>query len=246
MGESEDINENDNFLGSRLRYISGTLESVISDFIYSPRFDDPLLLSDDDEIVDVDGDGIDDTHEILSDEIIKGGFPEMKLTKKYCYEASAWMSKNSGVPDIVMSTIHGSFLYGTATTSSYPDFYLVSSQDISMNITTEGRTLMIVGMDEFKELLYSMDRRATEARYSPYCVFTNEKDRDKIMNVTVDMNSFSSILADEAEELMEPENLENSKHPFRDKMHSERIHYASKLAERDAYTPVWKGLEGDK
>ena len=51
--------------------------------------------------------------------------PKRELTKQFCYEISEWLVDNIDRNDVIMGTVHGSYLYGTAHKDSDLDLYVV-------------------------------------------------------------------------------------------------------------------------
>lgn len=211
--------------------LDGTVQGAKNDFHFKVN---DFVLHDDEEIIDYDEDGIDDKEKIISQRTVKNDAPESETTKQYCFESSTWMAHNCGIPNVMMSTIHGSYLYGTAREGSHPTFYIVSDSDINMNLSIDNRELIIVGYDQFLELLTSDDLTAIEARYSPYCVFTSSKNRDKIYRFDMEESQIANIIESK---ILDETNKEN---PNNELLHRLSISYKS--ASNDEYTPVIKDL----
>lgn len=231
-----------NFRPPGTQPVSGNLQSAKSDFDFSFSDINFDLIDDDyleEQAFDYDGDGDIDEDDVDSFKEMmdaKKDFPTKELSKQYCKDSSAWMLENSGVPNVVMSTIHGSFLYGSATQDSSADFYLVSSTPMDMRLSMDGRNVRMIGLDKYHELLLDHDIQAIEAFYSPYKVFDSEKHRKKILSFEPDMDEVGDVLRKRAGELKFSNSLTSQED-------AKRLDYCAKLVDAHDYTPVWKNFD---
>lgn len=207
--------------------LDGSVQGAKNDFKF--KIDD-FVMQEKEDIVDYDNDGEDDTDKIISENVVDNTAPTTEKTKRYCYESSSWMAHNCGVPNVMMATIHGDFLYGTVEDDSFPIFYIISEDNISMRLNIENREIIVVGYESFMDLLSEHNMDAIEARYSPYAVFTSEKTREKIYRFSLEEEEIQHIIKNEIETQLNSDE-------FNSKL-IKRLNLSYKSAVRREYTPV--------
>ena len=100
--------------------------------------------------------------------------PQRELTKEFCYEISEWLVDNIDRDDVIMGTVHGSYLYGTAHKDSDLDLYVVVEKGKNKSKVLYGQDVQIMNLETFIRNASEGSHQAVEALNSPYKVFNDD------------------------------------------------------------------------
>lgn len=92
-------------------------------------------------------------------------------TEEFCYQVSQYAYDTYAELgyDVIMATVHGSYLYGTAHSLSDVDFYVVVQEGKSKQKVYQDHTdVIMVTFEDFLSLINAGSHQAVEALYSPY------------------------------------------------------------------------------
>lgn len=101
--------------------------------------------------------------------------PQPQQTRKFCHQFSQWLFNNAP-GDVLMASISGSYLYGTAHSDSDVDAYVVAiGGKNTQRMIDMGNGLVVdvkySSLDRFVELVTEGSHQAVEALFSPYAVW---------------------------------------------------------------------------
>lgn len=180
---------------------------------------------------------------------LKANLPTPELTVEYCHVFSQWVFDNFGSDDVLMATIHGSYLYGTAHENSDLDCYVVTlnGKNTHKEFRTDNGYILDVrrnSLERYVELVSYGAHQAVEAFYSPYAVWDTTSVWYPFLRAQrTNLASFAKKCLSAADAFREQGELkpEKAKKFF---MHADRLEYGVKYAlyHNGAYTPVWKDL----
>jgi len=110
---------------------------------------------------------------------LKINLPTPELSAQYCHTFSQWLFDNYGNDNVLMATIHGSYLYGIAHKESDIDCYVVTLHGENTQkefITDNGYVIDIRcnSLERYVELLGYGAHQAVEAFFSPYAVWNKD------------------------------------------------------------------------
>ena len=180
---------------------------------------------------------------------LKENLPTPELTVEYCHVFSQWVFDNFGSDDVLMATIHGSYLYGTAHENSDLDCYVVTldGKNTHKEFKTDNGYILDVrrnSLERYVELVGYGAHQAVEAFYSPYAVWDTTSVWYSFLRAQrTNLASFAKKCLSAADAFREQGELkpEKAKKFF---MHADRLEYGVEYAldHNGAYTPVWKDL----
>ena len=180
---------------------------------------------------------------------LKANLPTPELTVEYCHVFSKWVFDNFGSDDVLMATIHGSYLYGTAHENSDLDCYVVTlnGKNTHKEFRTDNGYILDVrrnSLDRYVELVGYGAHQAVEAFYSPYAVWDTTSVWYPFLRAQrTNLASFAKKCLSAADAFREQGELkpEKAKKFF---MHADRLEYGVEYAldHNGAYMPVWKDL----
>ena len=180
---------------------------------------------------------------------LKANLPTPELTVEYCHVFSQWVFDNFGSDDVLMATIHGSYLYGTAHENSDLDCYVVTldGKNTHKEFRTDNGYILDVrrnSLERYVELVGYGAHQAVEAFYSPYAVWNTTSVWYPFLRAQrTNLASFAKKCLSAADAFREQGELkpEKAKKFF---MHADRLEYGVEYAldHNGAYTPVWKDL----
>lgn len=180
---------------------------------------------------------------------LKANLPTPELTVEYCHVFSQWVFDNFGSDDVLMATIHGSYLYGTAHENSDLDCYVVTldGKNTHKEFRTDNGYILDVrrnSLGRYVELVGYGAHQAVEAFYSPYAVWDTTSVWYPFLRAQrTNLASFAKKCLSAADAFREQGELkpEKAKKFF---MHADRLEYGVEYAldHNGAYTPVWKDL----
>ena len=180
---------------------------------------------------------------------LKANLPTPDLTVEYCHVFSQWVFDNFGSDDVLMATIHGSYLYGTAHENSDLDCYVVTldGKNTHKEFRTDNGYILDVrrnSLERYVELVGYGAHQAVEAFYSPYAVWDTTSVWYPFLRAQrTNLASFAKKCLSAADAFREQGELkpEKAKKFF---MHADRLEYGVEYAldHNGAYTPVWKDL----
>ena len=180
---------------------------------------------------------------------LKENLPTPELTVEYCHVFSQWVFDNFGSDDVLMATIHGSYLYGTAHENSDLDCYVVTldGKNTHKEFKTDNGYILDVrrnSLERYVELVGYGAHQAVEAFYSPYAVWDTTSVWYPFLRAQrTNLASFAKKCLSAADAFREQGELkpEKAKKFF---MHADRLEYGVEYAldHNGAYTPVWKDL----
>ena len=175
--------------------------------------------------------------------------PQPEQTTKYCQELSQWLFDNFWRGDVLLVTIHGSYLYGTAHSESDVDCYVVTLNGSNKHKEYElsnGMTLDVRqnNLERFVELLGSGAHQAVEAFFSPYAVWGTDSPWYPYLRAQkVGLGGFAKkcLSASSAFHRRASEELEKSDKFLR---HAERLEHGviHALDNNGEYSPVWREM----
>lgn len=177
-------------------------------------------------------------------------FPAPALTTQYCYELSQWLYEHfSKDQEVLMATIHGSYLYGTAHENSDLDCYIVTldGENTHTEYTTRNGYVIDVRRNDlhrYTELLKIGAHQAVEAFNSPYAVWNTESiwfPYLKAHRTSFGAFAMKCLSASESFIASAQHNEEKQEKMLR---HAQRLEDGVLMAaEKDGYYhPVWKPL----
>lgn len=180
---------------------------------------------------------------------LKANLPTPELTVEYCHVFSQWVFDNFGSDDVLMATIHGSYLYGTAHENSDLDCYVVTlnGKNTHKEFRTDNGYILDVrrnSLERYVELVGYGAHQAVEAFYSPYAVWDTTSVWYPFLRAQrTNLASFAKKCLSAADAFREQGELkpEKAKKFF---MHADRLEYGVEYAldHNGAYTPVWEDL----
>lgn len=180
---------------------------------------------------------------------LKASLPTPELTAEYCHVFSKWVFDNYGADDVLMATIHGSYLYGTAHENSDLDCYVVTLHGKNTHkeyMTDNGYVLDVRrnNLERYVELVGAGAHQAVEAFYSPYAVWNTESAWHPFLQAQrTNLADFAKKCLSAADAFREQaENKPEKAKKF--VTHADRLEYGVEhaLDHQGAYTPVWKPL----
>ena len=167
--------------------------------------------------------------------------PEKKLTKDFCYEVSEWLVENIDRDDVILGTVHGSYLYGTAHKDSDLDLYVVVENGKNKSKVVHGQDVQIMNMKTFVRLAEEGSHQAVESLYSPYKVFKEDTPyKEYINSIRPSQYNFWKKCHSAAKAFYHQGIEQNNKKKLR---HSKRLEQAAQDMMDGTYSPVWKNIE---
>lgn len=175
--------------------------------------------------------------------------PQPEQTTKYCQELSQWLFDNFWRDDVLLATIHGSYLYGTAHSESDVDCYVVTLNGSNKHKEYElsnGMTLDVRqnNLERFVELLGSGAHQAVEAFFSPYSVWGTDSPWYPYLRAQkVGLGGFAKKCLS-ASSAFRKQALEKPEKATKLLRHSERLEYGvvHALGNNGEYSPVWREM----
>lgn len=167
--------------------------------------------------------------------------PQRELTKEFCYEISEWLVDNIDRNDVIMGTVHGSYLYGTAHKDSDLDLYVVVEKGKNKSKVLYGQDVQIMNLETFIRNASEGSHQAVEALNSPYKVFNDDSPyKDYIDSLRPSPYNFVKKCRSAGKAFYHKGLEENNAKKLR---HAKRLNDAADAMINGTYSPVWKNIE---
>lgn len=158
-----------------------------------------------------------------------------ELTVEYCHELSQWALEHCIFDDVIFSTIHGSYLYGTAHRDSDVDIFIVRESGKNKSTNIDNVDVQVLNLETFLRLAQTGCHQAVEALYSPYKKFTNSPYRFLIEHLRVSPYGFAKKALSAAKAFRAGGTAKGLQH-------SHRLEESAQQMLCGKYSPVWKPL----
>lgn len=161
--------------------------------------------------------------------------PVPELTAKYCHELSQWILEHCIFDDVIFSTIHGSYLYGTAHQDSDIDIFIVRESGKNKSTNIDNIDVQVLNLETFLRLAQTGCHQAVEALYSPYKKFSNTPYRPFIEHIRVSPYGFVKKTLSAAKAFC-------ARGTVKGLQHAHRLEESAQQMLCGEYSPVWKPL----
>lgn len=161
--------------------------------------------------------------------------PAPELTVEYCHERSQWALEHCIFDDVIFSTIHGSYLYGTAHQDSDIDICIVRESGKNKSTNIDNIDVQVLNLETFLRLAQTGCHQAVEALYSPYKKFSNSPYRFLIEHLYVSPYSFAKKALSAAKSF-------RTRGTAKGLQHAHRLEESAQQMLCGEYSPVWKPL----
>lgn len=180
---------------------------------------------------------------------LKANLPTPELSVQYCHMFSQWLFENYDNDNVLMATIHGSYLYGTAHKESDLDCYVVTLQgkDIQKEFITDNGYIIDIrcnSLERYVELLGYGAHQAVEAFFSPYAVWGKDSIwYPYLASQRISFASFAKKCLSAAESFRERAQLRPDK-AEKLLLHATRLEHSVEyiLDNNGIYTPIYKKI----
>lgn len=161
--------------------------------------------------------------------------PVPELTVEYCHGLSQWALEHCIFDDVIFSTIHGSYLYGTAHQDSDIDIFIVRESGKNKSTNIDDIDVQVLNLETFLRLAQTGCHQAVEALYSPYKKFSNSPYRFLIEHLRVSPYSFAKKALSAAKSFRTRGNVKGLQH-------AHRLEESAQQMLCGEYSPLWKTL----
>lgn len=171
--------------------------------------------------------------------------PHPERTTEFCMQASQWAFDEYTARgyDVIFSTVHGSYLYGTAHEESDVDFYVVISEGKGKQKKYEDDTdVIVINLENFLERFWDGSHQAVEALYSPYIAWN---DQSPYLHMMKSLKPSYGAFAKKCLSASKSFAKRSEETPVKASaaklfLHAERLNYSAFSMLNGNYTLVWK------
>lgn len=179
--------------------------------------------------------------------MIQEKLPQPERSTDFCYEASQWIYElysDKGY-EVIFSTVHGSYLYGTAHSKSDVDFYVVVKEGEGKQKKYEDNSdVILIDLEHFLTKVKEGTHQSVEALYSPYAVWNDESYyTPMIKRLHPSHASFIKKCLSASTSLMERVESGGEKDVIKMTQHAKRLEESAISMLEGKYSPVYQKFQ---